>query len=429
MGATHIQARIENYDFTSKLKMSLMIMMAIGAISMTWTWFVDDESHTRFWTNLLHNATFVTGIAFTSLFFLCVCITAWAGWVSLFKRLWEAMSMFLLPALIIMTGFALCIYFNVGHNHLYHWADHHSVETDTILSGKASFLNKNWYLFGTLIIVGAWYLFAKKIRSISVDEDTNGTLEFKHHHSLRIWAPAFLPVAGFTSAAIIWQWIMSLDAHWYSTMFAWYSGASWFVSMISTTILILLYLKSKGYYQQVSSEHIHDLGKFMFAFSIFWTYLWFSQFMLIWYANVGEETGYFKLRMEEFPILFWGNLLINFILPFFILMRNDTKRKAGSLIFVAIMVIFGHWLDFFLMIKPGAMHTAHELASHGAEHGHDVAHATGMLVGFHIPGFLEIGTFIGFIGLFLFVFFSALARVPMTPKNDPYLQESLHHHV
>ncbi len=428
MGATHIQARIENFEFTGKLKMSLAIMMGIGILSLGWTWFVDDASHTRFWTNLLHNATFVTGIAFTALFFLCVCITAWAGWVTLFKRLWEAMSMFLLPALVLMTGFALCIYFNVGHNTLYHWADAGSVETDTILNGKSSFLNKNWYLFGTIIIVGVWMLFAKKIRSLSLDEDANGDSDFEHHHSLRRWAPAFLPFAGFSSAAIIWQWIMSLDAHWYSTMFAWYSGASWFVSMIATTILILMYLKSKGYYQQVSSEHIHDLGKFLFAFSIFWTYLWFSQFMLIWYANIGEETGYFKLRMDEYPILFWGNLLINFILPFFVLMRNDTKRKAGSLIFVAIMIIFGHWLDFFLMIKPGALHTFHELGAGHGDHG-AVAHAHEALTGFHLPGFLEIGTFIGFIGLFLFVFFSALSRAPLTPKNDPYLQESLHHHV
>ncbi len=222
---------------------------------------------------------------------------------------------------------------------------------------------------------------------------------------------------------------MSLDAHWYSTMFAWYSGASWFVSMICTTILVLLYLKSRGYYSQVTDEHIHDLGKFLFAFSIFWTYLWFSQFMLIWYANVGEETGYFLIRMQEYPVLFWANLAINFILPFFVLMRNSTKRKVGSLTFAAIVVLFGHWLDFFLMIKPGALHTAHELAHNGDGHGAHAEGAHAFMTGFHLPGFLEIGTFIGFMGLFLLVFFTALAKAPLTPKNDPYIQESLHHHV
>ena len=149
----------------------------------------------------------------------------------------------------------------------------------------------------------------------------------------------FLPLAGFGSAFVVWQWIMSVDAHWYSTMFAWYTGASWFVSMIALTILLLLFLQSMGYYKNVSVEHYHDLGKFLFAFSIFWTYVWFSQYMLIWYANVGEETIYFRERVDNYPALFYLNLLINFIAPFFILMRNDTKRKMGSLGFAAGLVL------------------------------------------------------------------------------------------
>ena len=247
---------------------------------------------------------------------------------------------------------------------------------------------------------------------------------------------------------------MSVDAHWYSTLFAWYSGASLFVSMIAFTILILIFLKGKGYYPNISTEHFHDLGKFLFAFSIFWTYLWFSQYMLIWYANVGEETVYFKTRYQKFPVLFYANLVINFLVPFFILMRNDTKRKFGSLIFTAMVVIFGHWIDFFLMIKPGVSHTGHELGGHahgdvehgghGAEalghgvehagtHGDAVAHAahgaSSFEAGFTLPGFLEFGTFVGFLCLFLYVFYHYLAKSSLVAKNDPYLSESLHHHV
>ncbi len=425
---------MNQYTISGKQRIIFLAMIAIGVVSMAFTWMGDDELHTRFWTNFLHNSVFFTGIALMATFFIAVCITAWSGWHAVFKRIWEAFSMFLIPGFLLMMIIALCTYFDI--HHLYHWTDTSlyddptSDNYDAILASKAGFLNKNWYLFGTLIIVGLWVFFAVKLRGLSVSEDADPGEDFKNHRTQRIYAAAFLPIAGFTSAAIIWQWIMSIDSHWYSTMFAWYTGASWFVSMIAMTIMVLIYLKGKGYYEQVTGEHIHDLGKFLFAFSIFWTYLWFSQFMLIWYANIGEETIYFRLRRDHYPVLFYGNLVMNFVLPFLILMRNDTKRKYGSVLFVAALVVFGHWWDFFQMIKPGALHTAHEVigghGDHGAEAAHHVMEFTS---GFTLPGFLEIGTAIGFMGLFLFVIYGALGRAALVAKNDPYLEESLHHHV
>ncbi|HRG19996.1 MAG TPA: hypothetical protein PLQ57_03160, partial [Saprospiraceae bacterium] len=234
---------------------------------------------------------------------------------------------------------------------------------------------------------------------------------------------------------LIWQWVMSVDAHWYSTMFAWYSLASLFVAMMCLVALILLYLRSKGYYQNLTKHHMHDVGKFIFGISVFWTYLWFSQFMLIWYANIGEETIYFKERYDNYPVLFFGNFVINFVLPFLVLMRNDTKWKNGSLSFVAIVVFLGHWLDFFLMVKPGVLHTAHEVGGHGAEHGateahgHAAEHVSSFVQGFTFPGLLELGTMLGFLGLFLFVMFNALSKTRLTSEKDPYVEESLHHHV
>ncbi|MCG8332104.1 MAG: quinol:cytochrome C oxidoreductase [Chitinophagales bacterium] len=423
---------MDQFTFASKHKTVLTAFMIVGLVCLGLTFVVDDELHTRFWTNYLHNSVFFTGIAFMALFTLAAFTTALAGWHTLVKRIWEAYSMFLIPGLILMLVVVLGV---VGHlHHLYHWTDAAAVEHDPVLSGKSSFLNTGWYSIGTVVIMGIWIYFAWKIRQISLDEDKNGALDFGHHRRLRIWSAAFLPIAGFSSAAIIWQWIMSIDAHWYSTLFAWYTGASWFCASMALTIMLVSFLKRQGYLEKVTQEHLHDLGKYLFAFSIFWTYLWFSQYMLIWYGNVGEETIYFYERIHNYPVLFYGNLLLNFITPFFILMRNDTKRKYGTLVFVSAVVFFGHWWDFFQMIKPGARLTAMEaLAHHGGGHGGHGAeaahHAVDFAMGFTIPGFLELGTMLGFLALFLFVVFNRLEKASLVPKNDPYLPEALHHHV
>jgi hypothetical protein len=167
----------------------------------------------------------------------------------------------------------------------------------------------------------------------------------------------FYRLSGFSSAAMIWLWLMSLDAHWYSTLICMVLSSQLVCcSGTALLIIVLIYLKRNGFYQRVTDQHIHDLGKFLFAFSIFWTYLWFSQFMLIWYANIGEETIYFKTRKDEWPILFYGNVIINFIFPFLALMVNDWKKqKVPGWLLVAAIVFIGHWLDFFLMIKPGVL--------------------------------------------------------------------------
>ena len=367
---------MENFVFSSRAKTTNLALMGVGLVCLIISYFVDggEGHHMRFWTNFLHNSVFFLGIAAIAGFALAAFTTAYAGWFVQFKRIWESFSTFLLPGLFLMGVIIVGLWLH--SHHLYHWNDEAAVADDAVLSHKSSFLNKYWFTFGTIAFVGLWYFLLGKMRNISLEEDADDRdHEFSYYRRYKVFAAIFLPIFGFTSAAMIWQWVMSIDSHWYSTMFAWYASASLFVAMTALTIMLLIYLKSRGYFPGVTANHFHDLGKYLFAISIFWTYLWFSQFMLIWYANVGEETIYFRERMDNYPVLFWANLGINFLLPFFILMRNDTKRKMGTLFFASAFVFFGHWLDYFNMIKPGARLTLIEMEAHGAGHG-DEEHAT-----------------------------------------------------
>ncbi len=404
---------MNQFIFETRQKTLFGIMMLIGVISMLITFIGDDQWHTRFWSNFLHNSVFFTGISLMALFMIAAKITAWAGWYTVFKRLWEAFSLFLIPGFILMMIISLGLW--TGWHHIYEWSDKAVVAADPVLIGKSAFLNKGWYTFGGIIIMGGWIFFATKLRSLSVDEDTNGDTTFTHARKMRIWAAPTLPFIGFSSAAMIWLWIMSVDAHWYSTLFAWWTSVSVMVAMVAMTIILLITLKIRGYFPLVTIEHLHDLGKYMFAFSIFWTYMWFSQFMLIWYGNIPEETVYYHTRLHHFPVIFYLNIVCNFVIPFIVLLRNDTKRKYGTLMFISCLLVFTHWINFFLMLKPGILHTAHpELTS---------------APGFTMPGFLEIGTFIGFLGLFFYFVFSRLTKASLLPRRDPYVMESASHHT
>jgi len=462
------------FVFDGKLKRNLIIGMGLGVLCLVWSAIGDDEYHTRFWTNYLHNSVYFTGIAFTAMFFLSAQITAFAGWIAAIKRVWQAMSQFMLVGLVLLLVIVAGVW---GHfHHLYHWntpgiTDPANPIYDKIIAGKSGFLSPATYTVAVLGVLGIWYFWAYKMRQNSLAQDQHETASFDYYKKERKWAATFLPLGGFLSTVFLWQLIMSVDPHWYSTMFAWYSTISLFLGGLALMVMLILYLQSKGYLEYVTREHLHDLGKYMFGISVFWMYLWFDQFMLIWYANVGEETIYFKERMENYPVLFWGNMVLNFVTPFLILMRNDTKRKIGTMFFVSLIVFFAHCWDFFYMIKPGARIAAHEAtelakgkpaqqqeaapvssaghgdaenqaaeapahaeaAAHGAEAGHGDAHGeghhspSGFKSGFTIPGLQEIGVLIGFLSLFLYFFFRQLERAPLLPLKDPFLEESLHH--
>ena len=356
----------------------------------------------RPWSALYVACFFFFMIALGVLAFYAVNFAAQAGWSPVLFRVMEAITAYLVPGGIIM--FVLLGLSGFHINHLFVWADPEVVAHDVLLQGKASWLNGTWMLIRAAIFLGGWITY----RHFAVKFSRAGDLAKENDYSnfkktFRISA-GFLVFFLYTESMMSWDWIMSFDPHWFSTLFGWYVLAGMMVCAITTIALITIFLKSQGYLEIVNDSHIHDLAKFMFGFSIFWTYLWFSQFMLIWYANIPEEVTYFMTRIEDFNLPFFGMLAMNFLFPLLLLMNSDYKRVNWFVVLTGIVILVGHYIDIFVMVMPGTV-------------------GKSWFIG--IP---EIGSMLFFLGLFILVVFTALTKAPLVLKNNPFMKESKNYH-
>ncbi|WP_020532369.1 hypothetical protein [Flexithrix dorotheae] len=378
------------------------------------------HGHAYSWTTKLFagmwiNNLFFTGLALIGVFWVAVNYVATAGWSVGFKRVPEAFGNFL-P----IAGVLMLVVFVIANHSLFHWTDtslydETSGHFDAIINGKKGFFfmpgaegvpSIPVFYYGRMIFFFlGWVLFYQFIKKQSHLEDVNGGT--KHYRKLVTFSATFLIFFGVSSSISAWDWVMSIDTHWFSTMFGWYVFASWFVSGLAAITLIVVFLKEAGYFSFINENHLHDLGKFVFGFSIFWTYIWFSQFLLIYYANIPEETVYFleRLQSDNYSKFIFINLILNFFFPFLALMTRDAKRKMTFLKIVCTVVLVGHWFDFYLMVAPGTL----------KEHG-----------GF---GFMELGLIMIYGSAFIFVVLSNLAKSKLIPVNHPMLQECVHHHT
>ena len=371
----------------------------------------DEHSRVRFWAVLLQNSTYFLLVVNASMFFICATTLAWAAWPVALRRIPEAIStlvpIFGILAFIVLMGIVFGTH--DGH-HIYHWIDKEAVANDPVLDGKKGFLNPAFFTIWTILTLVAWWYFGKRMRQLGdkADAQPMGLEEAKRftwNNTVR--SAIFLVAFGLTVASTVpWLWLMSIDAHWYSTMYSWYTFASTFVSGMSLIAIFVVFLKNQGYLNYVTEEHIHDVGKFMFAFSIFWAYLWFSQYMLIWYSNQPEETKYFQPRLlGNYRGIFFLNLILNFVAPFIILMKRGTKRNYTILTFAAVIIVFGHWLDFYQMVMPGTLGEHAQLS------------------------WYEFGIAIGYVGLIIWLTGRALEKRPLVSKFHPFLKESIIHHT
>ena len=352
------------------------------------------------WAALYVAAFYFFMIALGVLAFYAIQRAAQAGWSPVLYRVMEGITAYLLPGGIVVI--VILVLSTLHLNHLFIWMDPEVVAHDKLIAGKTGFLNAPFFLTRAVIFLSGWVLYRYFSRKFSLAQDSATDLS-NHKKNFRISA-AFLVFYIVTESIMSWDWIMSIDPHWFSTLFGWYVFASMFVSGITTIAMVTIYLKSKGYLEFVNDSHIHDLGKFMFGISVFWTYLWFSQFMLIWYSNIPEEVTYFITRIEDYNLPFFGMLVMNFIFPLLILMNSDYKRVNYFIVMAGIVILLGHYMDVFNMIMPSAVGDQWFI------------------------GAPEIGGFFFFLGLFIFIVFKELTKAPLLAKGDPYMGESERFH-
>ncbi len=401
-----------NFTISKRANTITLALILIGVV-MAIIGVVGDHTDNKqySWAAFYANALFFFFIALGTLFFYTLNHVTETAWTVLVKRVYEAITTYLpwgaLAVLLVLVAGS------IGLHHIWPWMDPRVLDAgnvehyDSHIAWLSPYLNKPFFWVRALLIMAVFVFYARWFRkqSLKMDSETGEALLASHWKTYNR-SVLFIVFFAFFSTVLAWDWIMSIDVHWKSALFGWYVfGGMWASGMI-TAVVFVLYLKGKGYLPQVNASHLQDMGKWMFAVSFLWSYLYFEQYLLIWYSNIPEESSYYFVRINNHPWLTWVMFFINFALPMVLLMSRDTKRSPKYLIGVAVIIFVGHWLDTVQMIMPGS-------------------------VGLHFEriGIVEIGFFAAFLGLFVRTVLSAFAKAPLTVVAHPFLEESVHHHI
>lgn len=380
--------------FTKGFQYVTFAMMAIGAVVIAYGFVADP---TRAWANFLLNNYMFLSISIGAGFFIALQYISQSGWSAMFKRVPEAMMSYIPYAGILM----LLLFF--GMHSLYHWTHEDALATDAVIQHKSPYLNIPFFFIRMVIFFIAWVYMTRLIRNASLNEDKLGGRLFFEKSEL--YSKIFIFILAITFSFATFDWIMSIDVHWFSTLFSLKNFVAAFFHGTATMVLAVIILHERGFYKALNKSHLLDFSRYVFMLSIVWGYFAFSQFMLIWYGNIPEETEYFAHRWTSgFQVIFYVNFFINWFLPFVLLLPQVLNKNIKVVKAVVIVLIAGQYIDLYDQIFPGVMHHA-------------------------VFGIIEIGFFVGFAGLFLYIFARALSSASLIPENHPYLDESLHHHV
>ena len=378
---------------SKKFKTIAMILIGIGVVSFALGFAFDAK---RTWANYLLVNYYFLSLAIGAAFFGAIQYITQSGWSAAFKRIPEAMVAYIPFAAV----FFLILFF--GMHSIYEWTHEEVVAEDQLLQHKSAYLNIPFFFARIILFFGAWIVFSKLLRKFSLKEDETGSMEYFLKSELYSRIFIFVIALSFTLFAV--DLLMSLEPHWYSTIFAAKSFIAAFMHGSSIIALIVIVLFRMGKLPFLNRSHLHDFTRYIFMSSIVWGYFNFAEFMLIWYGNIPEETAWFVHRWEgAYKVLFFVNIILNWFIPFIVLMPRKTSRSKMFIFPVVVLLMIGQYTELYYIIWPAVVHEAKF-------------------------GLLEIGTFIGFAGIFALVVATWLSKASLVPKNHPYLEESLDHH-
>lgn len=377
-----------NHLTAPTFKTSLPLRLAfLGAFAMAFGFYF---APARTWPNLLLDGFYFLSLAVSALFFLATQRLSGARWSATLRRVPEAM----MSAVPVGAVLMLVVFF--GRHWIYPWANGSALE-ELHIGGRGDYLQVPFVFVRMLIVLVLWTVFAWIFRRTSLAQDRGNGLV--HHNRLNQISAVFMVVFALSFTAGSFDWLISLEPSWFSTIYAIYVFAGCFVVGLAAITLAVVILRERFPAVELASEdQLHDLGKLLFAFSTFWAYIWLSQYLLIWYGNIPEEVTHYVTRTNgPWLPLFALNLTLNWIAPFVLLLSQHAKRSPRRLKIMSIVLLCGHWLDLYLLIIP---------ATSGA------------------PKFgpLEILLAAGYAGLFAYVFFRVLANAPLVPVNDPLIE-------
>ena len=381
-----------------RLRSRALALIFIGAIATIVGLFVAPE---RTWSSLLLNGFYVVALSLSAVFFLATQRLTGARWSASLRRVPEAFAM----ALPVLVPLILILYF--GRQHLFAWSLPGAFAHEPSFAGKIRYLQTPWVFTRMAVVLLLWSGFALWFRRMSLRQDREPGQSLALHQRMTNWAALFLPMFAITLTVAAYDWLISLDTRWFSTMFSVYVFAGMFVQGIAAITLAVVTLKERGPLATTVTEHqLHDLGKMLFAFSVFWAYIWVGQYLLIWYGNIPEEITHFMSRTNgAWLYVFAVNFILNFVVPFTVLLSKPAKCNTKVLRIVCLVVLFGRWLDIYLLVMPSLWSAP-------------------------ILGLIEVPIAAGYIALLYLLFVHNLARAPLAPLHDPIMEyERMHHHV
>lgn len=390
-----VMERLTNFTLKPSIKNGALGLSVIGAVTIIGGVWIQPQLT---WASILMVSFLMVSLALSGVLMIALQYLTGAGWSIALRRISEALSGLLIPGLI---GIAAVLLIRPS---LYPWTI--LAEGDHGFSGfKGFWLNHTNWLIRAVIYAAIWLCFAFAFRWHSRRQDVDGKLSHTKWNVVLSAMFVILFALSYWLASV--DWLMSLEPLWFSTMYGVYNFAGLFTGGIACTIILAVWLRNRGPLRGIiSDDHLHDLGKLLLAFTTFWAYIWFCEYMLIWYANIPEETEHFVRRTHNLWLpLFYLNVGLNWVIPFLALLPRAGKRDGSFLVKIAAIVLLGRILDMYLLIIP------------------TVSEST------PFAGVAPLGITLGAIGVFILTFGYMLGKAALIPLKDPYLEESLHHHV